>query len=485
MYIQENILPNNKNSRQRTIWAITISLVIPLFIMILPLSTLGITTITVSQQRMLAIFVMAALLWVTEPVPTFTTSLLVIFLQLIFISDYSLVWFRPSSNVGQLLSYQSIFSSFSSPIVLLFIGGFSLAQAIKKYQIDYVIARKLLAPFGDKPKNVLLGLMLITALLSMFMSNTATTAMMISILVPVLRALPKERDNIRTAFALGIPFAANIGGIGTPIGTPPNAIALRTLPTEYAFSFAQWTAIATPFVIVLLLISWVILRMIYPTKVASIKISVPHDIARDRRRKIVYVTFFITVLLWMTDTIHGLNSYIVAMLPMVVFFISGVLTKQDLADFNWDVLWLVAGGIAIGYGVQQTELAQLIVTNIPFDAVSVTAIIIISIGITYLLSNFMSHTAAANLFFPLIVAVALSNSEIVRLGLVHLIVMCNVFVASLSMILPISTPPNALGYATGFIRTNAMIFLGLLIGLIGIGLSYGYLQILSNIEILK
>ena len=462
--------------------SLIVSILIPLTILLVPLNFIPIHDITVTQQRILAIFVMAALMWVLEPIPNFTTSLVAIMSLLIFTST-SAPTFLKGEEYGIFINYKTIFSSFSAPIIMLFMGGFSLAIAIQKYHIDFTLARILLKPFGKKPKNILFGLMAVTALFSMFMSNTATTAMMLSILLPVLKALP-AKDKIKGAFALGIPFAANIGGIGTPIGTPPNAIALGFLPNEYHISFASWMGLAVPFMLVLLVLTWVLLCFVHKTTTTNLEISIPPQEKVSRKKQIViYTTFIITILLWITDSFHGIKSYVVALIPMVVFFITGILEKKDLSDFNWDVLWLVAGGIAIGTGMDKTGLAENLVKTFNLSEASFLTILVSSMFVSYLLSNFMSHTAASNLIFPIIIAIVIGNEAIVADGLVLLIILCTVFASSLSMILPISTPPNALGYSTGAVSTKEMAIMGLVIGIGGLIFAYFYFYFLTSIGV--
>ena len=193
----------------------------------MPLSVFGIDGLTLVEQRVMAIFAMATLCWILEQIPIYATCVLIIVLELLCVSTQGL-WFTrtESPDLGVLIDYKTIMDSFASPIIMLFLGGFFLAMAATKYRLDINLARVLLKPFGRDPKFVMLGLMLITAIFSMFMSNTATTAMMLSILTPVLLLFP-EKDLGKIAFLLSVPVAANIGGIATPIGTPPNAVALK------------------------------------------------------------------------------------------------------------------------------------------------------------------------------------------------------------------------------------------------------------------
>ncbi len=464
---------------------LTISLVLPMMFLFIAPQSYPFNMFTEVEIRIAAIFIMAALLWILEPIPNFSTSLLVIVLELITISDKGFIFFR-KEGVGELVPYKDIMAAFSAPIIILFLGGFTLAFASSKYKLDYKIAKTILVPFGKNPNNVLLGFMLITAVFSMFMSNTATTAMMLSVLMPVFKSIPKE-SKIRVALALGIPIAANIGGMGTPIGTPPNAIALRALGPDVSLNFSKWMMFSIPFVLVLLLFSWIVLIICFRSKGTQIRLSlfeekkeVSKEIGKEKRWKkrksiIVSVTFVFTILLWMTDFIHGMNSYIVAMIPMLIFFIMGICTKEDLKMFNWDVLWLVAGGIAIGVGLEKTGLSDRVTSILKFDNTSFTLVIIISMGIMYILSNFMSHTAASNLLIPLLVAIGYAIPDVLQSDIVLLIISVT-FAASLSMLLPISTPPNALAYGTGLIKTKHLVYFGLLIGVVGMGSIYFYLS---------
>ena len=247
---------------------VIIPVLIPLIILMLPASAFPVEGLTVVQQRVIAIFLLAALCWVLEPIPIYATSVVIIVLELMLLSDKGLYLFRGAEgqpHFGELLSYSDIMATFASPIIMLFLGGFFLAMAATKYRLDVNLARVLLKPFGTQPKYVMFGLMLITAIFSMFMSNTATTAMMLSILAPVI-ALFGAKDPGKIAFALCIPVAANIGGIGTPIGTPPNAIALKYLTGDNLITFGEWMFFGVPFVAVLLVFAWVLINALYPAK---------------------------------------------------------------------------------------------------------------------------------------------------------------------------------------------------------------------------
>lgn len=425
--------------------------------------------LTVVEQRLIAIFFLAALCWILEPIPIFATSVLVIVLELLLISDKGFVFLqtaRTDPGFGQLLSYQSVMATFASPIIMLFMGGFFLAIAATKYSLDVNLARVLLKPFGTRPNAVMLGLLLITAVFSMFMSNTATAAMMLAILAPVLSALP-EGDRGRTAFVLAIPVGANIGGIATPIGTPPNAIALKFILDLQPISFGQWMLFGVPYVLVLLCIAWVLLAWLFPSGTKAVTLAIEGQFTRGWRAIVVYATFAVTVLLWMFGGLHGMNAEVVAMIPVAVFVCTGIITRDDLKEISWDVLWLVAGGLALGLALEKTGLAARMVASIPFASFSPFAVLLMAQTITLLMANFMSHTATANLLLPLMAALACGMAGLDSTGGALGLILGVTFAASLGMCLPISTPPNALASSTGMVETRDMAKVGLIIGIAG------------------
>ena len=455
------------------------SILIPLGILLIPNEVIPLEGITIIEQRVIAIFIFAALSWVLEPVPIYATSLVIILLELIMLSDKSLIWLQSDvSNYGTSLLYKDIIHTFASPIIILFLGGFFLAMAATKYRLDQNLARVLLTPFGDKPKYLMLGVMLITAVFSMFMSNTATTAMMLSILTPVL-ALLETNDRGKIGLLLSVPVAANIGGIGTPIGTPPNAVALKYLTGADYISFGEWMVFAVPYVIILMIAAWFILIIIYPSSTKSIKLEIKGQFLRNPKAYVVYGTFSVTILLWLTDFLHGMNAYIVAMIPVAVFSVTGIVNKSDHQRISWDVLWLVSGGIALGYALDKTGLASRLITSINFEALSPLVIIGSASVIAALMANFMSNTATANLLLPLMAVIGTSATSLTELGSTQMIVLITTIACSMGMALPISTPPNALAFGTGLLSTGNMARPGIIIAVIGLLLSYVLIGIMN------
>ncbi|PNH86384.1 dihydroorotate dehydrogenase [Vibrio diazotrophicus] len=451
-----------------------IPIAIPLLILLMPLSAFPFDGLTIIQQRVIAIFLLAALLWVFEPIPIYATSVVIIVLELLMLSNKGLILFRLNESqpeFGQLLKYSDIMATFASPIIMLFLGGFFLAMAATKYRLDVNLARVLLKPFGQNPKYVMLGLMLITGVFSMFMSNTATTAMMLSILAPVI-AVFGPKDPGRIAFALCIPVAANIGGIGTPIGTPPNAIALKYLVGDNLITFGEWMAFGVPFVIVMMALSWFLICSLYKADQQRIELTIKGKFLKTPKALVVYITFAATILLWLVGDLHGMNSYTVALIPVAVFSVTGIINKEDLKKISWDVLWLVSGGIALGLALDKTGLAALVVHSIPFGDFSPYVVLFGAALLCLLMANFMSHTATANLLMPIMAALGASMTSLSALGGEVTLILVVTFAASLGMSLPISTPPNALAHATGYVQSNQMAKVGVVLGLVGVLLSF-------------
>jgi sodium-dependent dicarboxylate transporter 2/3/5 len=457
-----------------------IVLIITIFLLAVPTSFFGIEGLTPVQQRVIALFVFAALMWMFEIVPNWTTSLLVIVLSLLTVSDKGL-GFLCKPEYGTLVNYKSLMAAFADPVIMLFLGGFVLAIMASKYGLDVTLARVLLKPFGKKPKMVLLGFLIVIAVFSMFMSNTATAAMMLALLAPVLASLPKD-DKGRIGLALSIPVAANLGGIGTTIGTPPNATAVRFLTEAgHEVAFDTWAIHMIPFVIIMIIIAWLLLQFFFPFKADEITLRIPEsDRKKDWKTTVVWVTFAGTILLWATEQLTGINSNIVALIPLAVLTCTGIFTKEDIKEINWTVLWLVAGGFALGTALQGTGLAEVLIKAIPFGSMSVVVVLVIAGIVCYFLSNFISNSATASLLIPILIVVAegmadpaaANNASFMALGGSPAMIVFIATCASVAMLFPISTPPNAIASSTGLVETKDMLKVGIIIG--AIGLVFGF-----------
>lgn len=412
-------------------------------------------------ERMLAIFALAIVFWITEPIPLTATAVLVIGLEVLMVSSGAVV--DPTggdpAQAENVAKYSVYFATLANPVIILFLGGFMIADGAEKYGLDHNLAAVMLKPFPEKARLTTLGLMLITAILSMFMSNTATTATMFTVVIPILGALPKGRA--RAGLALSIPLAANVGGIGTPVGTPPNAIAVGALAAQgYHVSFIQWMIMAVPFMLVVLILSWLFLSVVFIPKDAVIHIEMTSKWDKSPKAILFYIIAGSTILLWMTETLHGISSNIVGFLPVVALLCLKVMTGEDIKKLDWPVLWLVAGGIAMGEGIGNTGLDKFLVGSVPWAKLGPVLIIALIGLVGFAMANVISHSASANLLVPLAVslAVSLDNVDTVTVA-------CAVAIAcSLGMSMPISTPPNAIAYATGEIKVKEMALLGMVVG---------------------
>lgn len=484
----------------------------------------------------LGIFLLAALLWVFEPIPIYATSLLVILLQSFLLSSQGVLfgdgelpgeiplqaegnaWSVPVTaldgnrlylktgertyqvvevevlGVGERaivravelepgaeivsnarhkfigytpVSFTNFIGTLANPIIILFLAGFMLAAGAVKHNLDRNITGFLLKPFGSKPAFIVLGLMAITAGISAFMSNTATTAMMMTVAMPIAMQVSKN-DKLRIWLLLSIPVAANLGGLATPIGTPPNAIVLAALNGQgIDITFGKWMALMVPFVIILILFAWAVMRKFFPPSVKSFNLQMESSFDRSPRALLLYSIFGLTLFLWITEALHGIPNAIVALLPIVGLTMSGVLATEDIRKLPWEVLWLVAGGIALGISMENTGLAAWVVGGLNWAVFPELALILAFGLVAYLISIFLSNTVAATLVIPLAVSLAVSGGAGEGFSLVLSALIIGA-ACSLSMVLPISTPPNAIAMSTGMVKTSDMARVGLVVGLIGL-----------------
>lgn len=403
----------------------------------------------------LGIFTTAAILWIIEPFPLYVTSFIIVILEVIFLGREG----GPLQLSGK--GYSIFLRPFFDPVVVLFLGGFVMAAAVKRFSLDERISRSILRHVGTRPGPVLMGMMVTTAFLSMWISNTATTALMITVAIPILRSFPAD-EPFRKAVILGIPFSANIGGIGTPIGTPPNAIAIGILEQMgKPISFTGWMLRGIPIVIVLLFVCWWVLRSLFPPGIKNIDIRIPDEEEKmDHKSIFILVVFGLVVLLWLTTGLHGIPSSIVALIPMVVFFGLRLLGDEDLKDLGWGILFIIGGGMSLGIAMKESGLSTWIVQLIPFEGLSVLPMLAIFALSAAIMTTFISNSATANLLMPIVVgitAVAPQTSALVV-----------ALAASAAMILPISTPPNAIAYGSGLVSVKDMIRGGSIITLISI-----------------
>ncbi len=406
----------------------------------------------------LFILILAAGLWITEAIPSFSVALVSIALEIMILGKPGGVFATTSTD------WEMFVRSWGSPVIWLFFSGLVLGEAAQTTGLDRLFSRYILRWFGTTPGGVLFGSMSITFLFSMFMSNTAATAMMIAVMAPVVSTM---RDDARYAKALllGIPFAANLGGMGTLIGSPPNAIAAGLLMDTVPINFSLWMIAGLPPAMILFGVAYLYLRVLYPTSMKTIDIS-----GLDKKtvtgaqlplwkRLMVMPVFFGTILLWMTGSYHHIPTSVVAFIPITIFAAAGIITVKEIRHLHWDVLLLVAGGLSLGIAVRETGLALWLVDLLPTQLLGQATLAFALAYFTAVISNFLSNTSATNILAPIGLALASGFEPIVVISLT--------LGASTAMCLPISTPPNAIAYTSGSLETKDFLKGGLVMGLIG------------------
>ncbi len=262
------------------------------------------------------------------------------------------------------------------------------------------------------------------------------------------------------------------------------AIALKAIQdTGLDVSFATWMMFGIPFVIVMILLSWLLIIKLMPISRKELKLDMGGEFLMTPKAIVVYATFAATVLLWVIGSNFGLDSNTIAIIPIAVFAVTGVISAKDLNNMSWDVLWLVAGGFALGLALQDTSLASDLINAIPFGSWPFLTLMVGACLICIFMSTFMSNTAMAALLMPIMAAVGsgmLAAGSITGAACIGLLVSV-ALAASLAMALPISTPPNALAYATGMISTKQMAIPGVIIGVAGLIVTVGMCYILGAI----
>ena len=235
--------------------------------------------------------------------------------------------------------------------------------------------------------------------------------------------------------------------------------------------------------VILLLIGWFLLKKFFPFKKKTIELEIEGEVQHNWRTMVVAGTFIVTVLLWICDRWTGVGSNTVAMLPIVVFAFTGVIKARDLEEINWSVIWMVAGGFALGLALNESGLAENVIKSIPFGSWSPVAILLASGLICYILSNFISNTATAALLVPILAVVCKGMGDSLEsIGGTPTVLIGIAVAASVAMTLPISTPPNAIAHSTGLVKQNEMMKIGLTMGIIGLVLGYSLLFFLGEMH---
>jgi len=410
-----------------------------------------------AQTYVLFLLVFSVGLWLTEAVPPFAVGL--------FIIAYLALTLGHPIFTATPMDVKLYVNTFSSSVIWLMMGGFFLASAMTKTKLDADLIKLTMKVCGTKPKRILFGLMLVTMVFSMLISNTATTAMVIAALMPLLLKLGKGSSTGK-ALILGIPIAATTGGMGTLIGSPPNAIAAGVLiGGGHPMDFITWIYYGMPTALFLTLLAWWVLVKLFMKKEEVILLEDIIDkksaISSEFREKRITVVIILTVtlILWLTSPLHKLAASAVSIVPLVFLPMTGILKGEDIRAIGWDTLLLVAGGLALGTGLQQTGLLELYAGKIATLQVPHVIFFFLLAYATMLFSNIMSNTATATVLIPLGIAIlpdySIQIAMIIGLS------------ASTALFLPVSTPPNAIAYSTGLIEQKDLRIGGSLIGLVG------------------
>ena len=409
-----------------------------------------------AQYCTLFLLFFAIQLWITEAAPPFAVGIFIVGFLVYALGN------ADGIDVGKYVK------TWSDGIIILFLGGFFLAEGMQKTRLDYKLLQKLLPYFGQQARYILLGLMLTTACISMLMSNTATTAMMIATAAPLYT---NSKSNFARALLLGIPAAASIGGMGTVIGSPPNAITVGALAQRgINIGFIDWMIVGMPLAIILTLVFWRILVSAYKIGKDPLDTSfliAPQDgtpAVNPLQEQIMMAILALTLFFWMVGKpLFGIPTAAVSGIPIAGLTLTGILTGKDVRALPWDTLMLVAGGLALGLAIEEQHLAEYYVEKLKHVQIDYHTLIILFALITVTLSNFMSNTAATAILIP----VALSVTALIGDHNPAILPLIIGFSASCALFLPVSTPPNAIAYSTGLLKQSEFRLGGISVGIIG------------------
>jgi sodium-dependent dicarboxylate transporter 2/3/5 len=446
-----------------------------------------ITLVSAKADAVIAVAVWMVLWWVTETVNIAVTALLPLIL-------FPLLKVMEIADVG---------ANYGSPIIFLFFGGFVLALALEKVNLHKRIALNIVKLTGTTPNKVVLGFMIATALMSMWISNTASTVVMLPIAISVIRLLIKDKDgftkadkNFALSIMLGIAFAANAGGIATVIGTPPNSVLIGLLENQYniQISFLTWMRFGLPFSIIMVTaVYFVLVKLMFPCKyivftssenVIDEEIEKLGKISKEEKR--VLTIFAITVFLWITRTIINsvfpglkLSDTIISLMGAVSLFAipmnfkkgNFILQWKDTEKLAWGILILFGGGLALAKGMDSSGLVALITDTIAAGDFNSLATVSLLIILMLFMTELMSNVALVAVLAPVVAGIAIG------LNIPILNVLIPVTMASsCAFMLPMATPPNAIVFASGYVKVNQMVRAGILLNLIAVGLLILYYQ---------
>ncbi|MFC7078937.1 SLC13 family permease [Halorussus caseinilyticus] len=467
--------------------------------------------LTPTGQRALATAVFAAGLWITGALPLAVTALTVP------------VWLVA---LGVYPTLAAALTGFADPIVFLFLATFVLAAALRKHGLDRRVALELLGRVGTTPRRVVLGVMVTTAVLSMLVSNTATVALMAPIAVGVVRQIDAAADrsveNLHTATLLGVAYAGSIGGIGTLVGTPPNAIVVAQLADAgYEIDFAEWSVVGLPTVAATLPLSWYLLVRLYPPE--EVDVSAARATARrsateagplDRSARRVAAIFVAVAALWVVGGLdflfagvlppewqttlfggegprifaaasaggyQGLLYFVVVGLAAIpVLFLAGGVEWDDVERIDWGTLLLFGGGLTLADALSDTGATEWLAGAVlaAFGDAPLAVLLAAIVALTVALSELASNTATAAVLAPVLIEV---GTELPASGVetAVLLPIASAVAASYGFALPVATPPNAIVFGTGEVTRGQMLRAGSVLDAVFVVVTTGVLLALA------
>jgi solute carrier family 13 (sodium-dependent dicarboxylate transporter), member 2/3/5 len=428
-------------------------------------------------DAVIAVAVWMIVWWIMEAVSISVTALLPLLL-------FPLFKIMPIDSVG---------ANYGSPIIFLFFGGFILALALEKVNLHKRIALNIIKITGTTPNKVILGFMIATASLSMWISNTATTVLMLPIAMSVIGLLINDEDgftkddkNFALSVMLGIAFSANAGGIATVIGTPPNSVMIGLLENEYhiEISFLKWMIIGVPFSAAMLAISYfVLVKWMYPNrqlKFTASKSVINEELAKlgpmSGKEKMVLVIFGMTVFLWIFRTVINsifpelkLNDTIISMLGAIAMFSvpynlkkgDFIIEWKDTQKLAWGILILFGGGLALAEAMQVSGIIDLVTALISSSNISVLLTASLLIVLMLFLTELMSNVALVAVLAPVVAGIAIG----LNIPVLYLLIPVTM-ASSCAFMLPMATPPNAIVFASGYIKVGEMARVGIILNLL-------------------
>ena len=407
-----------------------------------------------------ALLFLVAYLWLTEMIPLAAASLLVPVVAVLF-------------NVTDATT---IFQPFFHPIIVLFFAGFLLAEAMKKTGVDKLIALVVLKYSSLKPARLMLTLMVLTAFLSMWMSNTASVAIIIPIVLAIVKRIQEHTTikNFNKALVLGVAYAASIGGIGSAIGTPANILAFTFLNnfTEANLSFVDWFAYGLPIVVIMLPITWFYLILSFGVRGKTLKTELDEKLVRKgfvlekttKEQKLVLIVFVSVIVLWLTGKIHHIPTSIVALIGAVTLFFTGILEEKHIKEINWNALLTFGGGLAIGNLLVITGVSDWIALQLTGLSTLPWFIVVFLVGaLTLVIGAFISNTACAAMMVP----VAIPLAQILGLD-PRLLVAVIAIGSSIDFALIVGTPPTMMAYSTGLFKAPEIFKRGIFLDIAGL-----------------